>query len=548
MRKPSQEVCTAFHEAGHALAAHVHNIPIRSVTIAPTDEFIGKVYFARADPEDALTILLAGESAERNLLGIKWVTGVGSDFEAATKAYAELRKQARFAKRRVPTATEINDRVDRLILKHRAAIESLAGTLLVCGTLDGLTVHHILQHAIEPGQPIAKRAKRKPMTRNFAKLSTLGTASLFEPRPTGRFAKLHTSTDLWKYRPDQARDEQGQFADEGKGGAGGGWGRTALTVGTAVLAVGAAAVAVRTGNAAALQGLARQAARQAGFGGTTVAGGGRTVSRSALESSIYNVSGLYSTLGLRPLRNELAGRFKGMDARVVFGTDSEGVRGIGILIRNKRSTVTPRHIATGTVPTDQFVAEMMVHQSESLGKALKVANLYSPDTPKGHMFTRRAFDAIFKTAVANKVDNIHTFAGSSMGGFYWPQMGFKLGGVNGTTGKALRSLISKRAGELLDAGAINQATYKELATIVGKQWNKDTPTRLAHMNAKINLGSTKLTDFPGPHLLRGEMTLGKALLAGTQGFYVLPKAKYESLMTITKRAPLAARLRSAAAG
>jgi ATP-dependent Zn protease len=38
----NQELCTAYHEAGHALAAHVHNIPLAKVSIEPTDGFIGR--------------------------------------------------------------------------------------------------------------------------------------------------------------------------------------------------------------------------------------------------------------------------------------------------------------------------------------------------------------------------------------------------------------------------------------------------------------------------------------------------------------------------
>jgi hypothetical protein len=336
---------------------------------------------------------------------------------------------------------------------------------------------------------------------------------LFEPRPTGQFAKrLHPSTDLFaKYRPDQRRDDRGRFADEGKGGAGGGadgsgggWQRAARIAGMAAMA---AAAHIK---------------------------GGSKVSRSLLEASAYNLSHVRASLGVLPYEWELARRFQGMVTSVRFGRDpGSGANGIIISVRSNAATVAA--VESGNVPANVFIGEMLLHRSASLGKALLVGNLYAPATAAGALFSREYMNTVMRTAIANRVDNIHTFAGSSMGGFLWPHRGFELAKPMGDVAQALRRTVATRAGQMLDGGAITRSQYDAIAAVAAN-WGKDAPTQLAHMNTKVAVGGLKLRDFPDLAAVRGDMTVGKALLAGTNGFYVLPRVKYESLVTITKRA------------
>jgi hypothetical protein len=362
-------------------------------------------------------------------------------------------------------------------------------------------------------------------------------ASLFEPRPAGKFAKLGTSSPLWKYRPDQSRDDHGRFADEGKGGAdggGGAWQRAARLAGMAafgIATVGGAAVAVRTGNASAALHLATH-----GRGMLSAAAQvkGTRISRSLLESSAYNLSAVRSYVGTLPMEWELARRFQGMQTFVRHGTDpTTGLTGTIISVRSRAATVEA--VQGGVVPNNVFIGEAVLSESVSLGRTLMVGNLYAPATAAGALFTREYMNTVMRTAIASRVDSIRTFAGSSMGGFLWPQRGFELANPNSTVGKALRATIATRAGQMLDGGAITRSQYDDIASIVSN-WGKDVPTRLAHMNQPVAVGGLKLRDFPELAAVRGDMTVGKALLAGTNGFYVLPKAKYESFVTITKAA------------
>jgi hypothetical protein len=167
---------TAFHEAGHALAAHVFGFPIERVTVVPAaGDYLGAIWLVdptvqHANLAKGIIYSLAGYAAERRLLGVKgWVTGVEPDFRKAVEGYKELKQHARVSKRVVPTLKELQARTDALVLKYRTPITHLAGCLMICRTLAGSHVHFILQSAIDPQQPqpIRKRA-RVPLAERLA--------------------------------------------------------------------------------------------------------------------------------------------------------------------------------------------------------------------------------------------------------------------------------------------------------------------------------------------------------------------------------------------
>jgi hypothetical protein len=104
-------------------------------------------------------------------------------------------------------------------------------------------------HGPSPKERKELRRNKKPK-----KPSLFGTrGSSFAPRISGagagsvRFGTYKRDeptlfdTGLAKYSPDQARDEQGQFKDEGKGGSHGGWSRTAAVAAGGVLTAAALA-------------------------------------------------------------------------------------------------------------------------------------------------------------------------------------------------------------------------------------------------------------------------------------------------------------------
>jgi hypothetical protein len=548
----------------------VFGFPIERVTVEKGDRWDGAIWLTnpevtRDDLPRGIIYALAGQAAERHLLGTKKIGGFAGDLEKAAEGIKELKEHAHVTKRAVPSIRELVVGADALVRKYRKPITDLAALLMACGTLDGLTVHQVLQSAIDPqSSPIAQPIAKRSLSERLAPISD----PLFEPRATGHLAcrrlpgsqgrvtdirepiakRLHTSTDLFaKYRPDQRRDDRGRFADEGKGGAdgnavgGGGWQRAARLAGMAafgIAAVGGAAVAVRTGNASAALHLATHG-RSMMAAAARIKGGSK-VSRSLLEASAYNLSHVRASLGLLPYQHELARRFQGMTTAAYFGRDT-GTGLSGIIISVRSGTVTREAVAAGRVPANVFLGEALLAETALMGRVLFVGNLYAPATSAGALFSREYMNTLMRTAIANRVDHIRTFAGSSMGGYLWPQRGFELASPTSELAQALRRTIATRAGQMLDGNAITRSQYDAIVTVAAK-WSKDTPTQIAHMNTKVAVGGLKLKDFPDLNAVRGDMTIGKALLAGTQSFYVLPRAKYESFLTITKRGTVAERL------
>ena len=145
---PSAPLTVAIHEAAHAVAAHVFGLPVAWVTIVPSPAFQGNCQLARhlMEGEAAAVIVqaLAGPEAERALLGVDEPHTYTSDAAEAEEALAQV-----IAKTGLPFTVDIfRRRARQLVLKHRRAIENLAGLLLVCKTLDGVTVHRSIAHSL----------------------------------------------------------------------------------------------------------------------------------------------------------------------------------------------------------------------------------------------------------------------------------------------------------------------------------------------------------------------------------------------------------------
>jgi ATP-dependent Zn protease len=76
----SEDWRTAVHEAGHVIAAALENVPIRSVTIIPNDEILGRVEY---DSQSTSSGCLAGAAAELAILGDVSAKGLGNDRKRA---------------------------------------------------------------------------------------------------------------------------------------------------------------------------------------------------------------------------------------------------------------------------------------------------------------------------------------------------------------------------------------------------------------------------------------------------------------------------------
>ena len=164
VRQRDREV-TAWHEAGHAIAAILTNPETRvsKVTIIPTTSGAGgfcvrippeRMYYTKTDLRNQITVALAGRAAEALKFGAENVTtGASNDIEKATTVslqyVAKLGMGNRLAdmqilKNDLQVAEESADLVDRiynetleLLRAHFSKLQSLAELLLEKETVDG---------------------------------------------------------------------------------------------------------------------------------------------------------------------------------------------------------------------------------------------------------------------------------------------------------------------------------------------------------------------------------------------------------------------------
>lgn len=378
-----------------------------------------------------------------------------------------------------------------------------------------------------------------------------------------------------EYNPDQPRDEQGQFASSGGGstatasaptnapasanrrwrnaalGAGG----TALGLAAVVALVAynpAAAARIALGSGRAADRMTSNALNRFVFGGgglitrSTTSG---SVSRSALTNSAFNIS---TGKSLTPA---LSKRFGDVDIIVKQPHGST----MAITVRSKGLTddVINRMHSSGTTGLISDKVYFSAIVDKKVGNVILVESLYAPNTMAGKLFTQKAFITVRDLAVANNADAIVTPAGWAMGGYLWPNAGFQLLGAGAPPlsyalrsaglwddiairAEALRSVVEIRARDMFRAGALDRASYgKIVAQLDDLNWGPDTPARLSNMNKKVNIDNIRLLEMPhtaAAREIRGDVTIGKALLAHTNGTYVLPKHLYSRMFTITKRA------------
>jgi ATP-dependent Zn protease len=163
------ERVTAYHEAGHAVAATVLGHPINSVTVVPGENDLGGML---PDPDDGQNlntafylyrislISLAGALAEICLKGTVNKSGVGitdmksgtfvdsSDCDRAKKVANCIKRDHRMRKIRAFPVKE----AERLIRNNWSAVEAVAGALMQHKTLTLTDVIRII------GYPKSRRA------------------------------------------------------------------------------------------------------------------------------------------------------------------------------------------------------------------------------------------------------------------------------------------------------------------------------------------------------------------------------------------------------
>lgn len=150
----------AYHEAGHAVAAHAHKVRTKAVTIVPADGSLGRLenqpYFkdinieydnsprARRRVENMVIVCLAGPVAQRrfNPRG-SWRVNAGGDWYQVENLLSHL----------VGSAEQVAEYWERMEIRTRDfvqdpdwwfLIERVAGRLLERQTLTGVEVRKLM--------------------------------------------------------------------------------------------------------------------------------------------------------------------------------------------------------------------------------------------------------------------------------------------------------------------------------------------------------------------------------------------------------------------
>ena len=154
---------TAVHEAGHAVIGRALNVVCGEVSIDPDDEdHLG--YSAMSDPrfswergdgpkralaEAFCVALYAGAEAERVILGTADV-GDGVDCDRATSclAWAGVRGATFVGDDAYDRAeTRLRSKARQQVISHRAAVQRVAGALLLSRKLSGEQVDAVIDQA-----------------------------------------------------------------------------------------------------------------------------------------------------------------------------------------------------------------------------------------------------------------------------------------------------------------------------------------------------------------------------------------------------------------
>lgn len=170
MRPTKALIATAYHEAGHAVAAYHFGVRVKSVTIQPTDDSLGAVIHARLDRRTAemveygsitpggrekvermVVIVYAGGVAERQHKGRHNHRGAQLDYSTVINYIDKLSGS--------PEQTEAYLRwlyirtVDLVTNVLWPEIEVVAQALLEYRTLSGDELRQILQASRTRGRP-----------------------------------------------------------------------------------------------------------------------------------------------------------------------------------------------------------------------------------------------------------------------------------------------------------------------------------------------------------------------------------------------------------
>jgi ATP-dependent Zn protease len=145
---------TAYHEAGHAVAALALDRPVVRVSIRPGGDFLGTCAFGKAvfrPSEDWLErevlIALAGLAAEARHTGAYDLEAAGRDLRYARRLALQRagneRQAERLERRLLAKAEHLLDRA-----ANRAAVQAIARELLAGGEMSGRQARHLYDECL----------------------------------------------------------------------------------------------------------------------------------------------------------------------------------------------------------------------------------------------------------------------------------------------------------------------------------------------------------------------------------------------------------------
>lgn len=145
---------TAYHEAGHAVMALIHDRPVQRVSVRPDDIRLGHCEVKKGvlRPSDDrleadMLILLAGPAAEAVVAGAYNWTGASMDLQGVYRL-AMMRGGAEKQAERL--ARRMLSRAEHLLSQeaHWRAVELIADELLTNETISGRAARHLFDRAI----------------------------------------------------------------------------------------------------------------------------------------------------------------------------------------------------------------------------------------------------------------------------------------------------------------------------------------------------------------------------------------------------------------
>lgn len=173
-KHPTEDECTAYHEAGHAVANYLNRVSFASVSIVPDHETVGRVASSKLpawmrsvrDIGDDRVIQRARKIVERRVLCLYAASVAEERFKGKanhTKAKNDYDMAADLANQVCGSDAEREKYLDWLLQRTRDlfalpwnwhAVTVLAQTLLVKKEIKGRAARKIIRNALEEGYQV----------------------------------------------------------------------------------------------------------------------------------------------------------------------------------------------------------------------------------------------------------------------------------------------------------------------------------------------------------------------------------------------------------